>query len=379
MRTLPTVDHVPTMLTGAYPDEHGLWGPKLKAGGRSRGVAQRLVDCLPDFITTSVQGFLHLANGPFDHATMAPKRRRRFEFLRFKYVKHMQLHKVVMPINGKASIFTVVGAERSRYVYQDNHHRLIGLVDRIANGDQTLEMVEAHSLDRLQHWNLNDEDLTASHYSGMDNLVAAMHAKCSQNGTGLLIVSDHGMEPVISLIDLPTKLKSLGVPPDDYDFFIENTRATFWFHDDSARSKIMSRLASIEHATLITREEMVKYNLHFPDNAYGDAYCYAEPGSSFFPNDFHQPLASLTLSLLDWQQRPRLWNPRHRGDHGYVPEHACETGFMLLAEKDFRTPSAPASLIDFAPSVLSLLGREVPSCMKGERAFVHHRDATATR
>ena len=378
MLTLPAVDHVPTMLTGTYPDEHGLWGPKLKADHRVRTVAQRLIDCLPDLVTTTVQCALHMVHGPVDLATIAPKRRRRFEIARFKYVKHVETEKVVLPINGKPSIFTALGATHCRYVFQDDHRRLQQFVDEIAEGDQTLEMVEAHSLDRLGHWNLDNEERMAGSYHCMDDFVAAVHAKCRRTGTGLLLLSDHGMEPVIGYVDLYGELGSLDVPSDDYDMFVENTKSTFWFHSDAARSKIMSRLTALEHAALVPREEMKRFGLHFLDNCYGDAYFYTSPGYTFYPNDFHRRLASWTLALMDWQQRPRLRDPRHRGDHGYFPEHPSENGFMLLAEQGFATTSNAASLVDFAPSVLGMLGREVPDCMKGKPIFIDCEGARDT-
>ena len=43
---------------------------------------------------------------------------------------------------------------------------------------------------------------------------------------------------------------------------------------------------------------------------------------------------------------------------------------MLLAEQDFATTANPAALVDFAPSVLALLGRDVPGSMKGKSIFV---------
>jgi len=378
MLTLPTVDHVPTMLTGTYPDEHGMWGPRLKVNHGVRTVTQRLIDGLPDMVTTTAQCAMHMIRGPVDLATIAPKRRRCFEIARFKYVKHMETEKVVLPINGKPSIFTVLGAGQSRYVFQDDHHRLQQFVDEIAAGEQLFEMIEAHSLDRLAHWNLdNDEQMLAS-YQRMDDFVASVHAKCRRTCTRLLLVSDHGMEPVVGYVDLYGELRSLDVPIDDYDFFVENTKSTFWFHSDAARSKIKSRLVALGHGTLMPRESMKRFGLHFSDNTYGDAYFYANPGYTFFPNDFHQPLASRVLALMDWQQRPRLRNPRHKGDHGYLPEHPSENGFMLLAEKDFSITSSTASLVDFAPSVLSILKREVPDCMKGKTVFAHPRDTNTS-
>ena len=47
-RTQPTTDQLATLLTGTWPHEHGLWGPRLKPDWRRRTPVQRLIDLLPD-------------------------------------------------------------------------------------------------------------------------------------------------------------------------------------------------------------------------------------------------------------------------------------------------------------------------------------------
>ena len=115
LRTLPTVEHIPTMLTGTWPHEHGLWGPRLTGTEARRSFPQRLIDRLPDMVTTTAQGLGHLVNGPVDLATMAP-RRRRVDWIRFKYIKLSQIERLAEPINGLPSILTVVSSGRGRYL-----------------------------------------------------------------------------------------------------------------------------------------------------------------------------------------------------------------------------------------------------------------------
>jgi len=307
--------------------------------------------------------------GPYDMATMPPRRRRRFEWTRFKYVKHEEVHKVLLPINGMESVFTVLGAGNGLYVYHDDYRRLDRLLDQVANETFELEVVEVHCLDRLQHWRLPEEREIEAYYRGVDGFLAELQAKCQRGGTSLLLLSDHGMEPVGGWLDVGGELARLDLPEDGYDFFIENTRATFWFRNDAVRAKIERHLESLEHAVPLSRQAMDRYGLHFADRTFGDLFLYATPGYSFFPNDFHQPLATVTLSLMDWQQRPRLRDPRHKGDHGYLPENACENGFMLLADDGYAIREAPVTLLDVAPSILWLLGQPAPATMKGCPAF----------
>jgi hypothetical protein len=209
----------------------------------------------------------------------------------------------------------------------------------------------------------------AGFYRGIDRFLVALHAKCQQRGIAFLLLSDHGIEPVDRTIDLAGALRGLRVPPGDYDLFVENTKATFWFHDDAARAAIVGHLAERADCDLLGYRELARYELSFADSRYGDVYCYARPGVTFFPNDFHQPLASLIMTLTDRQQRKRLRTPWHQADHGYLSEHASEIGVMALAEDGYAAAAGEVALIDIAPTLLALLGRAPAPTMRGRPAF----------
>ena len=365
-RTQPTTDQLATLLTGTWPHQHGLWGPRLKPDWRRRTPAQRLVDLLPDLATTTAQCALHALSGPIDLATMPPRRHRRFDWLRFNIKQLHDVAKVLQPINGMPSLCTVVGAGRSNYVYHDDFWDLDRLLATVGNGDFALEMVDVHCLDHLQHWNMDDRRRIAEFLRGVDTFVAALHAKSLSHGLGFVVLSDHGMEPIDRVVDLRKLLQALDLPADAYDVFIENTKATLWFHDQGAGARIVDGLRSSLLGSLMEREEMRRYDLVFDDDTYGDSYFYAQLGSTFFPNDFHQPLASLVRTVSDRQQRRRLRVPWHQADHGYLPDNDCEIGFMVFAEDGYEAADGPVTLIDLAPTLLDLLGLPRPDTMKGQ-------------
>jgi hypothetical protein len=373
-RTQPTSDQLATLLTGTWPHEHGLWGPRLKPGWRRRTPAQRLIDLLPDIATTTAQCALHVVKGPIDLATMPPRRHRRFEWLRFNIKQLDDVAKVLQPINGMPSLCTAVGPSRSNYVYHDDYWDLDRLLATVGNSDFMLEMVDVHCLDHLQHWNMGDRQRIAEFLRGVDTFVAALHAKCVSRGLGFVVLSDHGMEQVDRVVDLPRLLEGLDLAADAYDVFIENTKATLWFHDEDASARIVDGLRSSDLGTLLMREEMRRYHLVFDDNSYGDAYFYARLGATFFPNDFHQLLASLVRTVSDRQQRRRFRIPWHQADHGYLPDNDCEIGFMVLAEDGYEAIEEFVALVDLAPTLLQLLALPQPGSMKG-RAGLRPRRA----
>ena len=368
-RTQPTTDQLATMLTGTWPHEHGMWGPRLRPGWRDRTPVQRMADLVPDIATTTAQCALHVMRGPIDLATMPPRRHRRFDWLRFNVKQLNDVAKVLQPINGTPSVFTIVGTDRSRYVYHDDFWDLGRLFGEVGNGGFALEMVDVHCLDHLQHWNMSETTRIAEFLGSVDSFVAALHAKSQSNGLAFAVLSDHGMEAIDRVIDLRKVLDRLDLPDDAYDVFIENTKATFWLHDAGVAPRIAEALRAADLGTVVMRQEMLRYNLAFDDRSYGDAYFYARLGSTLFPNDFHHPLASVVRTVLDRQQRRRFRVPWHQGDHGYLPENDCEIGFMVLAEDGYAAVDGPVSLIDLAPTLLRLLGLSTPDSMKGHAGF----------
>jgi Type I phosphodiesterase / nucleotide pyrophosphatase len=368
-RAQPTTDQMATLLTGTYPHQHGLWGPKLK----SDAAGERVLDLLPALVTTTAQCVWHVLGHRMDLATMPPHRRRRFEWLRFNVKQIRDASRVLRPVNGLPSFFTVLGEGHGRFVYHDNFWRLDELLDSVGNDEHKLEMVDAHCLDHIQHWNMSDTGLVDACYAGIDQFAAALHRKCQRNGILFIVLSDHGMEPVERVVDLHRVITSQDVPRSEYDYFIENSKATLWFHSDRARKELLDCLSSLEFGSVLRRSEMTRYLLHFADDSYGEAYFYGNPGITFFPNDFHQFLSSAFMSLVDPQQRARLRVPWHQADHGYRSEHDSEVGFMVLAEECHRAWDDRAELIDIAPSVLQLVDRTPPATMKGRNLFQPRR------
>lgn len=368
-RTQPSIDQLATLFTGAWPHEHGLWGPRLRVDWRRRTPIQRLTDLLPDAVTTTVQCARYALGAPIDLATMPPRRRRRFEWLRLNVKAVSDLDRMLEPINGMPTIYTAVGGDRSRYVYQDDFWDLDGLLDGVGNGEYALEVVDAHCLDHLQHWNMGDLDRIHGFYRGVDEFVARLHDKCRRRGLGLVVMSDHGMEPVHRVIDLPAALGRLPVRPEAYDAFVENTKATLWFHDGGTADRIVAGLRASDLGILKLRDEMRAYDLLFEDDRYGHAYFYARPGTTFFPNDFHRPLAALIKTASDRQQRRRFQIPWHQADHGYLPDHDSELGFLVLAHDGYETVDEQVTLIDIAPTLLDLLDVPPADTMKGRPAF----------
>lgn len=378
-RAQPTTDQLATLLTGTWPHQHGLWGPRLKPDWERRRLVERVIDLVPGALTTAAQCLWHVAAGPVPLATMPPRRRRRLEPCRFDIQRARDPLMVLRPVNGLASIFTAVGAWQGHYVYHAGDEQLDRLLAEVGNGEYALEMADVRCLEHVQRWHLRDETRVARCYRAVDAFLAGLHAKCERNGVTLAVLSDHGMESVHEVVDLRRHLRVLGLRADDYEIFLESTKATFWFHDADTALAVREYFSPCSFGRFLSRDELSGYNLHFEDKRYGDAFFCASAGVTFFPHDLHGFVANALTTLSDPQERQRLRAPWPQAEHGYLSENASAIGFLLVARSDLDAPAEWVEPIDVAPSVLHLIDCPVPPTMSGRGIFQPRRPARPAR
>jgi hypothetical protein len=367
IHTLPSTELLTTILTGVYPSEHGVWQVRLRPQARARP-SSRLLDRLPDAVSTTLQGFRQIVEPTFDLALVPARRRRDFELHRFKYVRRERDRRVIDRIGGHPSLFGLLGA-RARFHFAKHFRALDRTMGRLPSGDAALEFLEVYALDLFQHWNLDRPDAVRRVYARFDRLLSGVRERCRRAGRTLLLVSDHGQERVQGTIPLRRELAHVKVPASDYAYFIEAVQARFWFRTADARRRLTAILRLMPHTRAFTHDQMERYHVPSADVAYGELHLVADPGWIFFPHDFHHPLANLLMALTHDTQRRRLLDPRHRGNHGYLPEHPSERGFAVLDDPAYRGDRPEIELIDLAPTVLVLLGEPVASGMRGRSAF----------
>lgn len=368
IRGLPDTEHVPTILTGVYPHEHGVWQLRLlSAEERSPPGRGRLVHRLPDLLTTTVQGIAHALTKSMDLATMPPHRRHRFALHRFKYERREG--RWSEPSRRTPSLFQLLGQDSSRYTFCRRFGRLGAALRKLPTPSARLDFFELYAFDLTQHWNLDRQQAMRDALRRVDEAVERLRSRCAEEDRVFLLLSDHGQEPVRGRIDLMGAVAALDVTDDEYAFYLQVPSARFWFSTDRAREAILEMLEALPHTRVLGYRELHRYGVRFPSGAYGEVYAFAEPGHVFFPHDFYHPLANLFLGLSDPQQRPRLRDPVHRGCHGYLPEAQSEVGFLLVAEEGCEATRQVIELVDVAPTILSLLGVPQPDRMTGSSAF----------
>jgi hypothetical protein len=364
---LPSNELFPTIITGVDPTEHGVWGVKLN--NEKRVNRPKLVDKLPDWLTTTVQCCVHFLTSSCDLAAIPPRRRCEFEITRTKYKRRNKKPEALFRIGGLETILGIIGQDRSRYLFSSTQKPIKKLLPKLCADNYKVELLELYSIDRYQQWNLDNVEYVSRFYGVIDEFLRKLAEKCEASGMSLMIFSDHGHEIIKKSINIISLIENLDIPVKDYSYFIEVSSIRLWFHTEEARQKITERLSRIEHGTLLTFEEMARYNVPLTDSSYGEVFFFLDPGYIFFPHDFYHPLANAFLGLFDRMQRKRLISPKHRGNHGHLPHFDAEKSFVVLADKGFKSEGRNADILDLAPTILNVLGYDVPSYMNGRCLF----------
>ena len=365
IKNFPEVDLDPTIFTGLYPHEHGIWQLRINSGYNFDKIYTQ--DYLPDIITTTSQCLIHLYTGSYNLAAVPNWRRRRFEIMKTRYD-----NKVVseyIKLNGFDTFFNIIGGSNCNYIYRTNLYNSDQITPELFSKNLRLELIETHWLDTISHWYVDDKQKMIYAYNKIDKLIEYLHLECKSKGITLMIISDHGMEQVLNTIDIKKKINEMGIQNNEITYYIEASKARFWFHTDSAREKMLDYLSGNSEGVLLSYQDMSRFNLKFEDDRYGEYYFILNPGIIFFPNDYYHPIANIYLGLTNRRSRSRLFNPKHRGYHGYLPHNDSEKGTLMLLHDDYNTEKQEIDTIDVAPTILDLLGYEQPDSFKGASVF----------
>ena len=365
INNFPEVDLDPTILTGLYPQDHKMWQVRLKSDNDYKKMSP--VDYLPDIITTTSQCLMHMYTGSFNLAAVPPRRRRRLEIFKTRYDN--KVLKQYLTLNGFDTFYNLIGEQHCDYFYNTKLHKIDQIRPEIFDKNLRFEFIETHGLDTISHWYLDNEQKMIDSYNFVDRFIKKLHSECEKRGITLMILSEHGMEIVKNSVDIVQKIDELEINDNEITYYIEASKTRFWFHSDSAREKMLNYLSDNPEGTLLSFKDMHKYNVKFEDDSYGEYYFVLNPGTIFFPNDFYHPIGNFYLGLANQQARSRLFNPRHRGYHGYLPNNDCEKGTLILLDGDYKADKQEINTIDIAPTILDLLGYEKPDSLKGHSAF----------
>jgi len=179
--------------------------------------------------------------------------------------------------------------------------------------------------------------------AALGRLVAGLDARGAFAHTTLLIVSDHGMAPVYRRIDLPAALRAAGVKGE-----VSGAGGMATIRVEKGKGE-----GFVERAVTVARglgleawpRELTPRELHARHPRFGDVVV----------------IAPIRVALQSARTTPMY------GAHGYRPEDPW-MGALFLAVGRGAPPGADLGelrSLDVAPTVLRLLGLEVPDTMQG--------------
>lgn len=386
LRAQPNTQLIPTLVTGTDVDQHKHWQMTLRPR-KSRTLLQKGIDLLPNVVTTTAQCVRHRFDPSFDLPTVEPRRRRQFEMYRYKITRDdPNPNRFAQSFNGVPTLFSMLG-DGSAYrplLSLDQIQQTLPHTDPAAHD---LTFLHLYGYDIYLHWHLDNPDALRDATRRVDRAVQALHQNCVAAGVPMLFFAEHGQEVVTGHVDILARLKHIGLDPDEFTYYCEAPCTRFWFHSDRAETMVRNALSDLNHVTLIDGDDMAGH--HMPirrADGFGELFAFTHAGHVFFPQDFYHPLVNRYMALTQSSNRTRRDNPVHRGYHGHLPHETCERGYMALLNPaaavspihaGAQSFDEPANLIDITPTILSLLGRDIPAHIAGRprtltRQAQHH-------
>lgn len=333
---------IPTILTGLMPERHGHWNlfyydPKtapfwwMKA---FRWLPNRMLDNRYTRKIMKELGRRVLGLGPTFECCVAPQL--------LPYFNFSEKRDIYGPkgIENAPSLFDELEDERRPYrVY--NYHQcsdpeILRRAKRdIAESDATFFFIYLCEVDGFLHLHCKEPEAVSQKLDWYDAQLREVFAIARERDpeAWFMVCSDHGMAPVTSHADVAAVVTKLGFRmPQDYLSVYDSTMARFWFFNEEAKQQITSAMQSLACGQVLTKEELCRFGLDFPDDRYGELIFLLNPGCMVAKSDFNGT----------------GWFPS--GMHGYHPEDIHSDAIFLSSER----PAVPMRTIaDILPAIHS--------------------------
>lgn len=369
----PTTEVWPSLVCGANPGANGhtLWHASLREKPINPWWARPL-NWMPDGLVAALQLVPHFFKGHgFDMPAIPHWRRRFMEFHRLKYYVRSLNPEKYNVVGGAKTMFEPLGDDAIHEVIAKYEH-LDAAAEKYPT-DHKLQFLELHCFDLTSHWYLDKPEMMKGFSLQIDRTVEKLSANCQERGVTLALLLEHGQEPVPQKnhINLKKIVADTGVPRSDFTYYSGVAVARFWFRTPEAREKIVAALKQVPDSETLTYEELNERLEMTLTPEFGEVYIARDPGYLFHPHDYFHPLANIFVGLKSKEMRQRMFDPYHRGYHGYLPGpgRASEDAWSLVADERFEPTADTARLMDFAPSMLKLIGHDTPAFMEGQPTF----------
>ena len=310
---------IPSLLSGAQPDEHGRWflyrrnpretpfgfarllAPVEGCGWIGRKVRWAYGEAFRYF--TDITGYYHLYNVP----------------LRLLPWFDLPEGKPIYEPGGIDSVDTIFDRLAARsiphktwYWNVSEEESFAELLRKVRTGGTPFLFLYASALDGLMHAegtrSPKTTELIALYEKRIREVMKEAYARNDE--VELYVFSDHGMKNTDRSIDLMDRTMALPFREGrDYLAFYDATFARYWFSDSRAEAAIRELLGRQEGGRLLSEEEIKSMRVHFPGGEYGEAVFLTDPGTVIVPSFMGDSMIA--------------------GMHGYDPDDPASRAFVL--------------------------------------------------
>jgi predicted AlkP superfamily pyrophosphatase or phosphodiesterase len=206
--------------------------------------------------------------------------------------------------------------------------------------------IKLNSLDRLGHEYGPLSEAVRRRVKYLDGLLRWL-VGALDNDVVLIIMSDHGMTPVMCSFNLINFLRSRGCEYGrHYMSFVGATYASFWFLNQNYRDAIVEELSRLKIGKFLTLDDKVKLGIDNIGEEYGEEIFVIKEKNVFFPEFYHVRKPS-------------------RGMHGYAFGKYDAPIFLMYGGISLNLKIGNIDFVDIMPTILQLLNVPVPSHVEG--------------
>lgn len=321
---------IPTILTGAAPEEHGIWNlfrydpehtdfPLFRGLGRfsgwlDRSRLARKAALVANRLFTGFEGYYQAYEVPA-------------ELLGSLSIS--ERHNLYRPggTGSTPSLFDTWASRGARWVsasWRDGAKTDSDVLrvarSKILRHNPEEVFIYLAGFDAFGHRNAGDPRAMREETSRIARQLEDLLRFCRslKASSQMHVFSDHGMLPLEGTVDL--RLPLAGIPPEErtWTCLLDATMARFWWKDGKSRQMVHEAFSGLP-GHFLSESELGMHRVRF-DGRYGDSIWLADPGIQIVPSH----MASVPLG----------------GMHGYDPSHPLMKASFLTSSDRRDIPSA---------------------------------------
>jgi len=206
--------------------------------------------------------------------------------------QYIDVFPVTRPSFNRKSLYQILDENSIKYLRKEPKLAIseVALIKRIPKYLRKYDVVflKLNSLDRLGHKYGPSSNNVRRRIRYFDKLIGELFPKLGKN-VALIVMSDHGMTPVLHYFDLINFLTKKGFEfANHYVAFVGATYTSFWFKNEQYKEKIVNELSYVEVGHLLSVKDKIKLGINKIGLEYlGEETFAAREHHVFFPEFYH--------------------------------------------------------------------------------------------